>query len=233
MDESKFYKDGPLCFRGHGPLRYKSTGQCYYCMRQRYQDNKEKHREEMRRNYFELGGREARKERDKANREKIRQQKAEWRRNNPEKVKAQKRETYLRNKESISEKIKQYRKSDAGKKSRMNERANAREKAPWVIAMRSCFNTMIRRRGMAKNGKTEELLGYSFDQFKKRIEFNFQPGMTWENHGEWHVDHTKPVSRFVNQGCTNVRMINCLSNLRPLWAADNIKKGDTWHGTKS
>jgi len=54
----------------------------------------------------------------------------------------------------------------------------------------------------------------------------FQDGMSWGNHGEWHVDHIIPVSEMVRLGVTCPKKINALSNLRPVWAEDNLRKND-------
>ncbi len=232
MDKDKFYVDGPICFRKHEPLRYKSTGQCYHCMRQRYQENKDAHRESMRRNYFEMGGREVRQERDKSNRPKLREQKKQWSKLNEEKVRKHRRDSYYRNRDKALASCKAYRSTEAGRLSRKSEAANAAKKYPWLKSMRAMLRDSIRRGGMSKTGRTEEKLGYSYDKFNQRIEMNFQPGMSWENYGKWHIDHTKPVARFIEQGITDIKLINCLSNLRPMWATENIKKGAKWQSTK-
>jgi len=75
-----------------------------------------------------------------------------------------------------------------------------------------------------KNGKTIELLGYSAIQLKIHLESLFTEGMSWDNYGEWHIDHKKPVSRFDKD--TPMSVVNCLCNLQPLWAFDNISKGN-------
>jgi len=100
-----------------------------------------------------------------------------------------------------------------------------RKKIAHIEAMRK----LIRRAILdGKYGKrTEQVLGYSFDQFKQRIETNFQDGMSWNNHGQWHVDHKKPVSRFPKG--TPAKTINALCNLQPLWAEDNFKKGNKFN----
>ena len=51
-------------------------------------------------------------------------------------------------------------------------------------------------------------------------------GMTWDNYGEWHIDHIKPCSSF-NMLIEEERK-RCFhyTNLQPLWAIDNIKKSD-------
>jgi len=46
--------------------------------------------------------------------------------------------------------------------------------------------------------------------------------MTWDNHGKlWHIDHIQPVNTFTED---NVHMMNHISNLRPLWAKDNLSR---------
>lgn len=78
-----------------------------------------------------------------------------------------------------------------------------------------------------RNGKAmrSSSLPYTAADLKARIEMNFQPGMSWDNHGEWHIDHRVPVARLVRRGVTDPAMINALSNLVPLWADDNHRKG--------
>jgi len=57
-----------------------------------------------------------------------------------------------------------------------------------------------------KTDSTYNLLGYSFCELKKRMECQFKPGMSWENHGEWHIDHKKLVSTFSKH--TPARIVN-------------------------
>jgi ribosomal protein L13E len=66
-------------------------------------------------------------------------------------------------------------------------------------------------------------LGYSADQLRVHLEGLFKAGMTWANYGTWHVDHRRPVASFVLPD----QMMECfaLSNLQPLWAPENLKKG--------
>lgn len=79
-----------------------------------------------------------------------------------------------------------------------------------------------------KAGSAVRDLGYSIQDFKKYIESKFQSGMTWDNHGfyGWHIDHIKPLSNF---DLTNREqfLIAChYTNLQPLWACDNLRKGN-------
>lgn len=94
-----------------------------------------------------------------------------------------------------------------------------------AFALRALLRKTIIRIGGKKSDKSHDVLGYSPRLLKLRIECQFAPGMSWENYGEWHIDHRKPVSAFMAQGITNPKTINMLCNLRPLWAYENQKKG--------
>lgn len=95
-------------------------------------------------------------------------------------------------------------------------------------AARKLSHRVLDATTMPKTGPTVEQLGYSAEHLMARMACQFEPGMSWENHGEWHIDHKKPVAEFIRRGVTDPRTINMLSNLQPLWAPENIAKGDTW-----
>jgi hypothetical protein len=58
------------------------------------------------------------------------------------------------------------------------------------------------------------------------LESQFVEGMSWENHGKWHIDHIKPVCSFNFNSREDEDFKKCwaLENLRPLWAKENLKK---------
>jgi len=72
------------------------------------------------------------------------------------------------------------------------------------------------------------MLGYSADQLKSHIESLWTPGMTWDNYGEWHIDHIIQVHTFSKD--TDVSIVNALSNLRPLWAISRTIDGVFYEG---
>jgi hypothetical protein len=74
-----------------------------------------------------------------------------------------------------------------------------------------------------------ERFGYSVDELITHIEKQFTQGMSWEkfNTGEIHIDHITPKSSFDLIDIEQIRVCWCLSNLRPMWARDNVKKGST------
>jgi hypothetical protein len=89
---------------------------------------------------------------------------------------------------------------------------------------RMFLKNTLKRVGKSKEGKTIDLLGYSAIQLKEHLEKQFTNGMSWNNHGDWHIDHIRPLSSFSPD--TPINIINALDNLQPLWAKDNIKKSN-------
>ena len=77
-----------------------------------------------------------------------------------------------------------------------------------------------------KPGLWESRVGYTLAELKEHLQNQFQPGMTWANYGQWHIDHIKPVASF-NFSSYEQEAFKCcwsLSNLQPLWASDNWTK---------
>lgn len=65
---------------------------------------------------------------------------------------------------------------------------------------------------------------YTPEQLKQHFENQFKDGMSWSNYGDWEVDHIKSVSKYLYKGVTDYKIINALSNLRPLWKHDNRRR---------
>ena len=55
--------------------------------------------------------------------------------------------------------------------------------------------------------------------------------MTWDNYGEWHIDHKKPKSLFDYDSPKDQAFKDCwsLANLQPLWAEDNKNKSNKFY----
>jgi len=77
---------------------------------------------------------------------------------------------------------------------------------------------------MKKEAKTSQLIGCSWETLKAHIEKQFTKGMNWNNRGDWHIDHIIPLASAKSQ--KDVEALCHFSNLRPMWAIENIKKGD-------
>ena len=158
------------------------------------------------------------------NKETLNTKKKVYRDNNKEKVLNSTREWITQNYERYLQKKREYNKSEIGLEKKRNNYHKNKEKNNYIIAWRRVLINTIKRVGTSKEGKTNELLGYSAIQLKEHIEKQFVEGMCWENWGEWHIDHIKPVSSFDKS--EKMFIINSLDNLQPLWAVDNLKKSN-------
>lgn len=76
--------------------------------------------------------------------------------------------------------------------------------------------------------KTIELIGCSVPELRAHLEQQFTSGMTWDNYGDWHIDHIKPCAAFDLTNEDEQRDCFHYSNLQPLWASDNMSKGAKW-----
>lgn len=99
-------------------------------------------------------------------------------------------------------------------------------------AFSATINSALRRKSGSKNGKGGrswvDLVGYDLTTLMSHIERQFSRGMSWANYGEWHIDHILPVASFAFSSADDDQFRACwaLSNLRPLWAKDNLTKKD-------
>ncbi len=69
------------------------------------------------------------------------------------------------------------------------------------------------------------LVGCSAKELREHLESQFTEGMTWDNYGEWHVDHIRPCASFDLSCVEQQRECFHYTNLQPLWAKDNLSKG--------
>jgi hypothetical protein len=76
-----------------------------------------------------------------------------------------------------------------------------------------------------KKYRTKQLTDCELPFLKEYIEAKFTEGMTWENHGEWHIDHIKPCCTFDLTKEEEQKKCFHYTNLQPLWASDNLSKG--------
>ncbi len=94
--------------------------------------------------------------------------------------------------------------------------------------LRVLVRSGIKRRGGKKSRKTIELLGCSIGLCRKYIEDQFETGMKWSNHGEWEIDHVKPISSFDLTKKSQQLICFNYKNLQPLWKQENNSKLGTF-----
>jgi len=209
---------------------------CKLCMnaadRQRRKDGCTKHRE-ISKKYYQKNKEDLLKKNKQYridNIETIKLYEKEYRENNQEK-----RYEYGKMwREVNSEKIKidkiEYNKKNRGKinKRNNNNRKKYEKENPHVVIWRSTLRSVLKRLNQTKNGKTHDILKYTPQDLKTHLESLFTDGMSWENYGDWHVDHIKSVSSFDEQ--TSPHIVNALSNLQPLWATTREINGIIYEG---
>lgn len=71
---------------------------------------------------------------------------------------------------------------------------------------------------------TEQLLGCTLVEYRKYIENLFKSGMSWDNWGQWSIDHIYPLSKF--QLCDPLQRLKAFhyQNTRPVWTVENLQK---------
>jgi hypothetical protein len=72
--------------------------------------------------------------------------------------------------------------------------------------------------------KTMEYVGCDKDLLKKWFQYLFEKGMTFDNYGEWHIDHVKPCASFNLENEDEIKECFNWKNLRPCWKEENLKK---------
>lgn len=83
------------------------------------------------------------------------------------------------------------------------------------------------RRALRGKGTIADWLGYDAKKLKIHLERQFTDGMNWEafHRGEIHIDHIRPLRMFNLSDADQLKEAWGLTNLCPLWARDNIRKG--------
>jgi hypothetical protein len=161
------------------------------------------------------------------NPEKAKKRSADWYANNPEKAKKRSADWYANNPEKAKDLNAKYRVKNRRQRTRYMNDYHKRRKAKDPLYhlqynMRILGNRVVKQLSLGKKPAcTENWQGCTAEELKSYLESLFTEGMTWENYGEWHVDHIRPVCSFVAE---EWKQINHYTNLRPLWAEDNFVK---------
>jgi hypothetical protein len=90
--------------------------------------------------------------------------------------------------------------------------------------MRSRLLSFLKSRNITKKNKTFDIVGCTPEFLKEHLETQFIDGMSWDNRSEWHIDHIIPLSSAKTE--EELYKLCHYSNLQPLWAGDNLSKGN-------
>jgi hypothetical protein len=154
-------------------------------------------------------------------REQILAKNAEWRRNNKDYILVKGQLSYYAN-------IDRYKQNSVNNRENRNRRKIERKASDPFFRLKMSWRELIRKaikrnKGYRNSTKSTELLGCDIQTARKHLESKFKPGMSWENHGEWHIDHIVPLHFATNE--TELIKLLHYENMQPLWAVENIRKG--------
>ena len=166
----------------------------------------------------------------KRNREKINARNRARLAADPEKVRASQRASYLQGRE----------KDKARRIARSQELAaymrHKRASDPCFLVadrLRRRINCALSRQSAGKHAGLVEFAGCSLAELVSHIERQFSDGMSWENRFLWHIDHIIPCSAFDLTNPDQQMVAFHYTNLRPVWASDNLRKNAKIPGGQS
>jgi len=165
------------------------------------------------------------------NREYILEKAKKYRQENRDRINAWAKKYRQENVELLRERDKKYRDNNYEKQRRLkrnNFNRYMRENPNFKIGitLRNQLRQALKNNSVKKTISVIKLLGCSIQEFKEYISKKFTEGMSWDNHGEWHLDHIRPIASFDNlEDIKQQEKCFHYTNFQPLWASENIRKG--------
>lgn len=169
-----------------------------------------------------------------------------WEKNKRDKVKKSlaHKKWYIINKHIILKKQSEYRLKNKNyfnlyEKNRKNKKERSKKVSEYVsLRLKKDLNFKLRyalrtRLYLALKGNYKYIsavndLGCSIEDLKKHISSKFIENMSWNNWGEWEIDHIRPLCSFNLKNKKEQKMAAHFSNLQPLWKKENRIKGSTY-----
>jgi hypothetical protein len=182
------------------------------CRREKRQENIEQYRKYA-------------KEWRERNKDKIKETNRLRRLKEPLKVKEESARSQHKNRDHRNEYKRKWREEN---KDRIKETMPISQKVSMVVAsnIRACLY------GKKAGNHWEKIVNFTLYQLIEHLEGQFRDGMNWDNYGKrgWHIDHKRPISSFNFKTFDDAEFKQCwsLDNLQPLWATENLKKGNKY-----
>lgn len=154
------------------------------------------------------------------NKDKVKKYNDNYRKNYPEKIKFKSKKYFQDHKKEINQSYTLRRSTDIQFKISHSLRGKL-------------FNSIKKE---SKRSSALLLLGCSVKEFKKYIEKQFKPGMSWDKWGngkdKFHLDHIVPIAAFDLTDYEQQKICFHYTNFRPAWSHENWSKSDwiEWDG---
>lgn len=215
----EYYFTGEECANGHIDAKKTSRRQCLQCRANEAVSDAAKERSEAYRSRNPGSSRTYYEQTDyyAKNADRIRERSRKWSKGNPERIREQRRAV------------------------------RATPEGRLIHNIRNRLNKIMNRINIAKDSTTLDLLGCDVETAKTHIENQFTEGMTWENYGDWDIDHIRPCASFDLTDPEDQKEAFHYKNLQPLWstpakaskygiqidyAKTNISKGSFYEGER-
>jgi predicted DNA-binding transcriptional regulator AlpA len=156
-----------------------------------------------------------------------------WREKNKDSVREYVKTWNEKNKEHRKQYLKEYREKNINniRKTKRDYERNRKASDPLyklISNFRTAIYQVLKESNVEKNGHYFDILGYTPEELINHLEKQFTEGMTWENYGEFHIDHKLPISSFNIKEIGDEEFMKCwsLDNLQPMWGEENIRKSN-------
>ena len=156
-----------------------------------------------------------------------------WRDSNKEYMSNKSKTWYEQNKEHRKQYLKEYRENNVDKirqiKRDYERNRKARDPLYKLISnFRTAIYQVLKESNVEKNKHYFDILQYTPEELITHLENKFTDKMSWDNYGDWHVDHKLPITHFNIQEMGDEEFMRCwsLDNLQPMWGFDNIFKSN-------
>ena len=156
-----------------------------------------------------------------------------WRDSNKVYMSNKSKTWYEQNKEHRKEYLKEYRENNVDKirqiKRDYERNRKARDPLYKLISnFRTAIYTVLKESNVDKYGHYFDILQYTPEQLISHLENKFTDKMSWDNYGDWHVDHKLPITYFNISEMGDEEFMRCwsLDNLQPMWGIENIRKSN-------
>lgn len=221
------------CLGCKEPKEIRCKGLCKKCYLKQYHESRRDETNKKCRDYYQ-------KHRDRIIKQKMdyyNENKEElwkkWKQNrdaNKEEINKRRREEYIENREEVLAKYRLDRKLNPEKHKKYNRQHylhnKERYKTDPQYMLRRCLSSRMRGLLKAKSIKkiksAAEFFGADLKIVKEHIEKQFVEGMSWSNHGEWHIDHIVPCASFDFYKENDIKKCFHYTNLQPLWGSYNM-----------
>lgn len=146
---------------------------------------------------------------------------------NKEDKKEYNKQYYIENKEKVVVQKKIYNEANRDKRNARERTKHHKIKNDIQYRLKRNLRARINKfvKGKNKSGSAVSDIGCAFDFFINYLQQLFQPGMTYENYGAWHIDHIIPLVTFDLTDKEQFIKASHYTNLQPLWEVDNLRKG--------